>query len=144
MGKIDGIIVTDLKRITHPKGDILHGMKQSDEGYAGFGEAYFSNVLYNDIKAWKRHNLMTLNLIVPVGSVKFVFIDKRKNSSSNGESFEIIISKDNYKRLSIPPGIWFGFKGMDKGLNLILNIADIEHHPDEVDRKEIEEIEYNW
>ena len=144
MGKIDGIIVTALKRITHPKGDILHGMKQSDAGFAGFGEAYFSNVLHDDVKAWKRHNLMTLNLIVPVGSVKFVFIDTREKSISKGESFEIVLSKDNYKRLTVPPGIWFGFKGMGDNLNLILNIADLEHHPDEVDRKEIEEIEYNW
>ncbi len=144
MGKINGIILTPLKRITHPKGDILHGMKKSDHGYAEFGEAYFSSVLYNDIKAWKLHKQMTLNLIVPVGSVKFVMIDKFNNGISFNESFEVTISKDNYQRLTIPPGIWFGFKGIGKDLNLIMNIASIEHDSDEVDRKEIEEIEYNW
>ena len=144
MGKIDGIILTPLRRITHPKGDILHGMKHSDPGYSAFGEAYFSSILCNDIKAWKLHKQMTLNLIVPVGSVKFVMIDMRKNSNSFNDSFEVTISKDNYQRLTVPSGVWFGFKGIGSNLNLIMNIASIEHDPNEVDRKEIEEIKYNW
>ena len=144
MDSIEGILLTPLKRIHHTKGDILHGMKKSERGYAGFGEAYFSNVLLNDIKAWKLHNMMTLNLVVPVGAVKFIMIDKRKNSSTFNNSFEVTISSDNYQRLTIPPGIWFGFKGVGNDLNLIMNIADMEHDPYEVDRKEIEEFDYEW
>ena len=39
-----------------------------------FGEAYFSKIKFNKIKAWKYHSKMTLNLAVPHGKVKFVFI----------------------------------------------------------------------
>ena len=48
--KIKGVILTPLKKITHPKGDILHGMKNNGDGYAGFGEAYFSVIETGVIK----------------------------------------------------------------------------------------------
>ena len=38
---IEGIVLTDLKTINHPQGDIYHAMKQSDKGFEGFVEAYF-------------------------------------------------------------------------------------------------------
>ena len=36
---MDGVILTPLKQIYHPKGDIFHAMKASDIGFIGFGEA---------------------------------------------------------------------------------------------------------
>ena len=53
---MDGVIISPLKRIHHPKGEIFHAIKVSDDGFVGFGEAYFSFVNYNHIKAWKKHN----------------------------------------------------------------------------------------
>ena len=144
MDFLEGVLLTPLKRIVHPKGDILHGMKKSDNGFAGFGEAYFSYVKFDEVKAWKRHNRMTLNLVVPIGQVKFVMIDKRDNSSSYNKILEVEISGNNYQRLTIPPGIWFGFKGVGNGINLVMNVASSEHDPDEVSRMEIEDFDYNW
>ena len=141
---IDGVIITPLKQILNPKGDILHGLKKSDQGYSNFGEAYFSSINYNDIKPWKKHHLMTLNLIVPVGTIRFVLFDNREFSKSKGIYNEFTLSKNNYCRLTIPPGIWFAFKGENIGLNLLLNIADIEHSPTEIERLELNDIHYNW
>ena len=73
---VDQIQVTPLKRIPVDGGDVLHAIKNGDLGYAGFGEAYFSIVELGTIKAWKRHLRMTLNLVVPVGQVIFVFVDE--------------------------------------------------------------------
>ena len=53
--RIEGVQLTPLKIISHPQGDILHGMKKSDSGFSGFGEAYFTQILYNEIKGWNRH-----------------------------------------------------------------------------------------
>lgn len=139
-----GIILTPLKKINHPRGDIFHGMKRSDDGFFGFGEAYFSTVKNNDIKGWNRHKIMTLNLIVPVGCVTFVIYDDRIKSDTKGEFYKIDLSQDSYKRLTVPPGLWVAFKGKSEGLNLILNIADIEQDPEEKDNKELESLSYNW
>ena len=54
----------------------MHVLKSSDRGFEKFGEAYFSCINSCAVKAWKKHTLMTLNLVVPIGKVKFVFHDK--------------------------------------------------------------------
>ena len=65
MGSVEEIIVTPLARIPVVGGDVLRAMKSDDIGYVNFGESYFSIVHPGAIKAWKRHLLMTLNLVVP-------------------------------------------------------------------------------
>ncbi len=130
--------------IHHLKGDIFHGMKKSDPGFRGFGEAYFSTVKCGEVKAWKRHKRMTLNLIVPVGEVRFVIYDDRPQSGTCGNFLEVTLSPDNYLRLTIPPDLWVGFMGGGGELNLLLNIAEMEHDPNEVDRLDLNNIEYDW
>ena len=146
MGKIniEGVILTPLMKIQHPKGNILHGMKRYDDGFVGFGEVYLSIIKGGEIKGWNRHQRMTLNLVVPVGKVNFVISDDRETSKSKGNCFEIEISPDNYQRLTVPPGLWLAFQGKEKGTNLVLNISDIEHDPDELERLELDQIDYNW
>ena len=141
---IDGVVITPLKKIPNKLGDIYHALKSSEETFSQFGEAYFSTINYNEIKGWKKHNIMTLNLIVPVGKIRFVLFDERKNSNTSGQFAEIILSLDNYKRLTIPPGIWLAFNGVGKEQNLLLNIASIEHNPEEADKKDVNEIKYKW
>ena len=139
---IKDIVVTHLDVIDTPSGNVMHGMKETSAGYAGFGEAYFSQVDKGAIKAWKRHKKMTLNLVVPVGKIKFVLFDDRE--VSNTQFQEVIISKDNYCRLTLPPMVWMGFQGLSNGRSMLLNIANIEHDLSEVDRLEIEKINYDW
>ena len=55
MGIIKEVVLTPLKIIENPAGNILHAMKASDQGYAGFGEAYFSTVNHSAVKGWKKH-----------------------------------------------------------------------------------------
>lgn len=134
-----------LKHIIVPKGDIYHALKSTDEGYKGFGEAYFSQVEEGVVKGWKRHNRMTLNLIVPLGRIKFIIYDGREESVTKGTFEEIILSpKENYQRLTIAPGLWLAFCGMDKGTSMLMNIIPEPHDPKEADRKEIDEISYNF
>ena len=140
---MDGLIITPLKQIHHPKGDVLHGMKASDQGYAGFGEAYFSTVNKGQVKGWKKHTKMTMNIVVPMGAVKLVFLDKRENSSSFDNFYTVTLSTDNYMRVTIPPNIWVAFQGQ-AGHNLLLNLASIEHTPDEAESIDLESIHYDW
>lgn len=135
----DIIIVTPLKRIPVVGGDVLHGLKHTDKGFKRFGEAYFSMIKNGAVKAWKLHQRMTLNLVVPFGEARFVFY-----STDGGRPFEQTIGEENYARLTVPPGIWFGFQGKKAPFSLILNIADIPHQPDEVERKPLEAFNYNW
>lgn len=142
---IDGVLLTPLKRIHHPKGDIFHGMKKSDHGFSGFGEAYFSTINFNDTKPWKKHFAMTLNFVVPMGEIRFVIFDDRKGSSTENNFFDITLGKNNYQRITIPPGVWVAFSGIGIEYNLLLNLANLEHDPAEIERKDsLDEIEYLW
>jgi dTDP-4-dehydrorhamnose 3,5-epimerase len=134
------ILVTELKIIEVIGGNVFHCMKKTDNGFNEFGEAYFTNVKSNQIKAWKMHHKMTLNLTVPRGKVKFVFV-----SPDNLTKFHVIESGiDDYKRITVKPGVWFGFMGISEEESLILNIADIEHQSNEVHKRDIDSINYNW
>ena len=141
---IEDISLTNLKIIKHPKGNIYHALKKGDRDFVGFGEAYFSTINKNEIKGWKKHLKMKMNIIVPVGEVSFVLFDDRRNSKSVNNFFSITLSPFNYLRLTIPPGIWCAFKGHNDNLNMILNIADMEHHPDEIIRANINDIYFEW
>ncbi len=141
---ISDLVITPLKRINNPKGDIFHILKCSESSFSQFGEAYFSTVNFNDIKGWKQHTKMFLNLVVAIGSVKFVIYDDRKNSASYGKFQEVILSVDNYCRLSVPPGLWMAFQGVGEDTNILLNIASIEHDSNESLLKDISEIIYEW
>ena len=141
MGTIgfDDILVTPMARISTPGGDVLHALKRSDAGFSGFGEAYFSCVDFGAVKAWKRHQRMTMNIVVPMGKVRFVF---HLDGTDNFLVHEI--GAERYMRLTIPPGIWFGFQGLAKPQSLIMNLASISHDPDEVDRLTLDDINYEW
>ena len=136
------VLTTSLDIINVPGGNVMHAMKEIDSGFVGFGEAYFSEINHNVIKAWKRHRKMTINIVVPVGKIKFVLFDDREEF--NNQFQEIIISRDDYCRLTVPPMIWMGFQGLSSSGSMLLNIADIEHNPNEVDKKNLEQIKFNW
>jgi dTDP-4-dehydrorhamnose 3,5-epimerase len=120
------VILTPLKKILHPKGMIYHAMKRTDNTYERFGEAYFSQILESETKGWKKHTQMVLNLVVPVGDVVFYIHDEISR-----ETITISVGTENYNRLTVQPGNWVAFRGQGQGLNLILNIASLEHDPDE-------------
>ncbi len=124
------IVIKKLKKFKADEGEVLHALKDSEDEFFGFKEAYFSTIKYNKIKAWKRHLKMKMNLIVPIGKVQFNFYDQQEILIDN-----IIIGSDNYCRITVPPMIWFGFKGLSSETSYILNISDTSHDPLEIERK---------
>lgn len=131
---IAGVRLTNLKIIRGENGDVMHALKASDESFDRFGEAYFSTVKCGSIKGWKRHKEMTLNLVVPVGAIRFVIYDDRNASETRGEYNEFLLGADaEYARLTVAPGLWMAFQGVGAHLNLLLNLANIEHAPDEAE-----------
>lgn len=137
--QLDKIELFPLKKIPVDGGDVMHCLKNCDLGFNGFGEAYFSCIEPNSVKAWKKHLKMTMNLIVPIGEVKFVFY------CSESKKFRVEkIGEENYSRIMVPPGIWFGFMGIDLKESLVLNIASCLHDPEEIQRLDIKKISYNW
>jgi dTDP-4-dehydrorhamnose 3,5-epimerase len=135
---MDKIVLTPLKQIYHAKGDVFHVIKKSDNDFYGFGEAYFSTINKNEIKGWRKHEKMTLNLVVPVGEVEFIIYNEESIKFFNTK-----LSKNNYQRLTVKPGLWVAFRGCGE-VNIILNLANIEHDSSESITLEINDINYDW
>ncbi len=132
-----GVTLTPLKRIASAKGDIYHAMKCVDGGYCGFGEAYFSEIVCGERKGWKRHNRMTLNIIVPIGEIRFIIYDDREGSNTKGEFLAIDLSPDkNYQRLTVEPGLWMAFEGIAQGNSWLLDIIPELHDDAESDKRD--------
>lgn len=142
---IDGVGLYPLKQISVPKGDLWHAFKASDDGFVGFGEAYFTQIRPHEIKGWKRHNRCVLNLVVVSGTIKFVIYDDRISSPSKGQFQEILLSpKNNYQRLTVPSGLWMAFAGADSTTSMLIDMIPEVYDPSESDRKELNEIPYDF
>jgi dTDP-4-dehydrorhamnose 3,5-epimerase len=136
---LNKIIAKPLKIIKLPSGNVMHVLKKNDYKNWIFGEAYFSKIKFGKIKAWKYHLKMTLNLVVPHGKVKFVFYSEKL------KRFKIVeIGEKKYSRLTVPPKVWFGFKGISKNESTILNLANVQHNPKEVLARNLKDIKFNW
>ena len=141
--KIEGCLLTPLKKISKVGGSVFHALKSSDIGYTGFGEVYFSSAEPGVTTDWKLHKRMTLNIVVPVGKIKFVLFDQRDGSSTFGNSIQVILGSNHYSRLTIPPNIWVSFQGASEFESVLANIADLEHDPTEAIRKPLDTFDFN-
>lgn len=143
---IKDINVYPLKQISVQKGDVWHGLKNTDQGFVNFGELYFSNIKPTEIKGWKKHLRMTLNLIVLKGEIEFVFFDDRISSPSYNQYLSVISSENlpNYQRISVPPGVWMAFRCISDTEALLIDIIDEIHQEEESEKKNISEIDFNW
>ena len=128
----EGVVVTPLKKIHHPKGDVFHALKADEPDFVQFGEAYFTTIRAGDIKGWKKHTHMVMNLVVPLGEVIFYL-----HAEQDNKTYTVRIGDANYARLTIPAGLWVAFRGVNPDLNLVLNIASIAHDPLEAENVDL-------
>lgn len=141
---IHDVLISKLNRIDVLGGDVLQFLKNDDIGYKKFGEIYCSYIDYNFIKGWKKHRLVTLNISVPVGKIKFVIFDERAGSISFGKFHEIILDKNNFCRITIPPLLWVAFQGLEQKSSMLLNVIDYKHNQKEAENCDINTFSYNW
>lgn len=146
LGKIEGIIARPLQQICDERGKVMRMLRTDDLHFEHFGEIYFSIVYPGVIKGWHLHTEMTLNYAVPSGRIKLVCYDDREGSPTRGNVLELFLGEDCYQLVTIPPGIWNGFKGVSLTPALVANCATLPHRADEIIRKDpfSSDIPYHW
>lgn len=148
---IAGSYLQPLAIIPTSSGPVLHMLRQ---GYAlmpafptGFGEIYFSEIEPNCVKAWKLHKKQAQLFAAPYGEIRIAMYDARPESRTKNELVVLRLGRpDNYKLLSIPPGIWYGFQCLSPMAALICNCANLPHEPEEAERLDMETdlIPFKW
>lgn len=129
---IEGVELKKTQVINNVKGDIRKIINKCDNNFKGFGEAYLTNVKFKEIKGFKLHTKMVLNLFVISGEIMFYMVNEQSN-----QKCEVTISEKLPKILTIQPNIWMAFEGKTNAQNVLLNIANIKHDPKESRNKEI-------
>ena len=144
--EIAGVATHPLRRIPDERGTIYHMLRSDAPHYQRFGEIYFSSVYPGVVKAWHLHRRMTLNYAVPVGTIKLVLYDGRTGSPSEGALMELFVGEADYRLVTVPPGVWNGFKGVGTERALVANCATLAHDPDEIERLPPDDpsIPYDW
>ncbi len=136
---IKEVLINPLVTISNRDGDIVAGIKETDNGYRGFGEVYFSYVVAGGIKAWRRHKVAQLNLFVPTGSVRFVFAKAERGPFQVSD-----LNSWDPLRITIPSGIWFGFQNLSHSDSLVVSLSNIPHESAEVERLPVDGFAYSW
>lgn len=138
MNKIKNIKKIKLLIFKNNKGNVLRAFRKQEDKIGKFGEVYLSWINKKAIKGWKYHKRMHMNLVVPVGLVKFVFYEDKKFK-------EIIIGEKKYHRIYVPNRIYFAFQNLSKQKSLVINYSNIIHqNKNETLNKNLKEINYQW
>lgn len=124
---IDGIETIPLKQIHDDRGKVMHMLRSTDSHFNGFGEIYFSWIYPGIVKAWHKHKVMEMNYAVPIGNLKVVLYDDRKDSKTFGKINEFYMNSENYFLLKIPSNIWYGFTSLHNTSAMIVNCSNIPH-----------------
>ena len=126
------LLITPLKEISDERGAVLHMLRCDELDFTQFGECYFSEIMPSSIKAWKKHTIQTQNIAVPVGRIRLVVFDDRKNSTTQGKLHIMELGRpDAYQRIQIPPKIWYGFACISETPALIVNCSNHPHNKSE-------------
>ena len=144
---IEGVQVRELRQVVDERGSVLHMLRCDAPGYTQFGECYFSEILPGAIKAWKRHRVQTQQFAVPIGRIRLVIYDDREGSSSRGRVEALELGRpDGYSRVTVPPGLWYGFACAGTAPALLANCPDVPHESAEVERRPDDDpsIPYVW
>ena len=72
--------------------------------------------------------------------------DDRDDSPTRGELQEILTGEDAYALVTVPPGLWNGFRGVGTEPSIVANCATVPHDPDEIVRLDpfSPKIPYRW
>lgn len=146
MTQIEGLTVSPRRRIADERGAVFHMLRNDADEFTEFGEIYFSMVYPGVVKGWHLHHEMTLNYAVPVGMIKLVCYDDRPDSPTKGNLVEIHTGELDYGLVTVPYGVWNGFKTEGPTPALVANCATIPHRPDEIERMDPfdNHIPYDW
>jgi len=143
---IDGVVVSPRRQLVDERGKIMHVLREDDPEFERFGEVYFSWINPGVVKAWHLHTAMTLNYTCPVGLVKLALWDDREGSPSRGEVMELFLGPDDHRLVTVPPGVWNGFKGVATTPSMVCNCATLPHDPEEIRRRDPFDpaVPYDW
>src|ERR1035437_1404768 len=130
---IDGVIVKQLKRNADERGYLMEMLREDEEVFEHFGQAYVSLNYPDVIRAWHFHKKQDDFWVCVKGMIKAVVYDCREGSPTYGEVNEVFMGDNNPVMLKIPVGTMHGYKTVGVEHSLLVNFPTQAYNPKEPD-----------
>lgn len=145
---IDGVVVKKLKIFKDQRGWLMEILRCDDLQFKKFGQVYLTTAYPGVVKAWHFHKKQTDNFTCIYGVMRVALYDARENSPTKGEVMEFIIDENNRILITVPPGIYHGFKAEGNETAYFLSVPDLPYNYKEPDEHRLPpdstEIPYKW
>jgi dTDP-4-dehydrorhamnose 3,5-epimerase len=113
LGKIDGVLVKDLKRVVDDRGWLMEIFRSDWPEFKKFGQTYLTTCKPGVIKGWHYHKLQWDHFVPIRGNALIALFDSSKDSKTNGNLMEIEVKEGEPKFIEIPPFVYHGFTPLD-------------------------------
>ena len=145
---MEGVSVKNLKVVPDERGWLMEILRCDDKIFEKFGQVYITTAYPGVVKGWHYHKKQTDNFTCIRGMMKVVLYDGRENSSSNKTIMEMFIGERNPMLISVPPGVYHGFKAIGQETAYFLSIPTLPYNYQEPDEYRLppdtKEIPYDW
>ena len=145
---IEGVIIKNLRVIPDERGWLMEILRCDDPQFREFGQVYLSTAYPNVVKAWHYHKKQTDNFTCVKGMMKVVLYDAREKSATYRQLMELFIGERNPALITVPPGVYHGFKAIGTETAFFISIPTIPYNYKEPDEyrfpPDTSEIPYEW
>ena len=145
---IAGVLVKNLEVRADERGRFVELVRADEPGLGAFGQVHLTTLYPGVVKAWHRHRHRTDTVCVVSGMARLGLYDAREDSKTKEELNQFFLGVHAPLRITIPPGVWFGFKGIGDGEALMLVHTDQPHDPKDPDEERwdpvVNEIPFDW
>lgn len=145
---IDGVLTKILKVIPDERGRLVEILRCDDSMFQKFGQVYMTTNYPDVVKAWHYHKKQTDNVCCLKGMIKMALYDAREFSSTKGNIKEFFIGEHNPMLVSIPPGIYHGWKCISETESIVVSIPTEPYNYKEPDEfrlpPDTKDIPYDW
>lgn len=145
---IDGVVARRLEAHLDERGRLIELFRADEDGLPAFGQVHLSTVHPGAIKAWRRHKQRTDVLACVRGTVRLGLFDPRPTSKTFEQVNELFIGPENPLRVTIPPRVWFGLKGVGTEEAIVVVWTDEAYNPLAPDEERwdpvVNEIPFDW
>lgn len=137
-----------MRVIPDERGRLMEILRCDEEIFTKFGQVYMTTTLPGVVKAWHYHKLQTDYVCCVKGMIKLALYDGRENSATRGELNEFFIGEYNPLLVTVPPGVYHGWKCVSESEAIVINIPTEPYNrksPDEYRLPpDTREIPYDW
>jgi len=145
---IEGVKIKKLRGLVDERGRLIEILRCDEEIFTKFGQVYITTNYPGVVKAWHYHKIQTDNICCAKGIIKVVLYDAREELSTYKEIDEFFIGEYNLLLISIPPGVYHGWKCISEVESIVVSIPTEPYNYDAPDEYKLppdtKEIAYDW